>query len=327
MSIVRKCFTRSRLALVAFLAIPLGIALGAPIAAQAAPSSISVSTQVSNRPDSGNGGTWAYDTFKRTLTVTRDVSLDAAAPEGDVGYTATVHDLGSFSAIQGNNTPNQVVPGTKIAHHVNGSMSGGISYVVYAPSADALTGVVPATEDDNFGSALVTTGNWPKQVFATSVGVTVTENNDWGWTYKTACEQWVDSASNGDGNLVADGNITGKICTPHLPPFVYAGHVITVNNNRASVGWSESPFGWPNDGNGKCEEVRIFGFGFTVNGSPHIGFTCDHGTSNTNVGFLTGLTPGHNYFLQVVPAQGTYGNHHPIPGVDLTGGIDVLTTS
>ena len=71
------------------------------------------------------------------------------------------------------------------------------------------------------------------------------------------------------------------------------------------------------------------GFGFTVNGSPHIGFTCDNGNPAQDVGFLEGLAPHHTYFLQVVPATGSYGpgNNSPIPGTNPHGGIDVVTTS
>jgi hypothetical protein len=108
-------------------------------------------------------------------------------------------------------------------------------------------------------------------------------------------------------------------------PYVYAGHVITVDNNSATVGWSDSTLGWPSANH--CVEVREFGFGFTVNGSPHVGFTCDNGNPAQDVGYLSGLAPHHTYFLQVVPAVGTYGDNHQIPGTDAHGGIDVVTTS
>jgi len=108
-------------------------------------------------------------------------------------------------------------------------------------------------------------------------------------------------------------------------PYVYAGHVITVDSNSATVGWSDSALGWPSANH--CVEVREFGYGFTVNGSPHVGFTCDNGNPAQDVGYLSGLAPHHTYFLQVVPAVGTYGDNHQIPGTDAHGGIDVVTTS
>jgi len=115
------------------------------------------------------------------------------------------------------------------------------------------------------------------------------------------------------------------VVPPPVIPYVYGGHVVTVNNNRATVAWSESVAGWPDAAN-KCEEVQIFGYGFSVNGSPHIGFTCDHSGSNANQGFLTGLAAGHTYALRVQPAVGTYGNHHPIPGTNANAHITVITT-
>ena len=190
----------------------LGISGGA---AHAAPGTVTAHTYVSNRPDGGNGGTWAYDDFTRTLTVkVAAVQNPADAKAGLTDYTARVTDGGQFNAIVGMLAPNQAVPGVKITGSVRGGMHGSISYTVTAPSADTLTGTVPATENDNFGAPATTTGNWPKLAFASPAGVTVTENSDWTWTYTTRCETWVDSAANGDGNLLADGNITGKSCTP-----------------------------------------------------------------------------------------------------------------
>jgi hypothetical protein len=305
-----------RTLLAAVAAAALGGALALPAAtAHAAPAAAHAVTHVTSRADSGNGGTWAYDTFNRTLDV-RVAPSQSGAPAGDTLYVATVKDSGSFTARQGELTPNQVTAGLKITHAVKGTLTGGISYTITAPSADTLTGVVPKTENDAFGPGLVTTGNWPAQAFATAAGVTVTEGSTWSWRYATQCEAWTDSAANGDGNHAGDGNITGRICPV---PFVFGGHVITVNNNDATVGWSTSPAGWPSPAS-KCVEVREFGYGFTVNGSPHVGFTC------AKVGYLSGMAAGHTYFLQVVPAVGTYASHHQIPGTDVHGGIDVVTT-
>ncbi|HXT90588.1 MAG TPA: hypothetical protein VN714_15155 [Trebonia sp.] len=122
-----------------------------------------------------------------------------------------------------------------------------------------------------------------------------------------------------------NGNSVVQATPPAPKPFVYNGHVVTVSNNRATVAWNESRLGWP-DPASKCEEVQIFGYGFSPNGSPHIGFTCDHSGSNTNEGFLTGLAAGHTYALRVQPAVGTYGNHHPIPGTNANAHITVITT-
>lgn len=116
-------------------------------------------------------------------------------------------------------------------------------------------------------------------------------------------------------------------------PYVYDGHVITIQNTDATVGFSESAANapWLENLNppigGKCVEVREFGFGFSAaDGSPHVGFTCDHTGTNTNEGFLSGLAKGHTYRLQVVPAVGTYASNHPIPNAN-TSWIEVDTTA
>lgn len=325
---MRKYFA---LGAVAAIAVAGSLAIGGVANAVTPPTTITGTTHVMNRPDSGNGGTWAYDTFDRTLTVTVAATqkpADTAA--GLVDYTATVADKGTFAAIVGAGTPNQFVPGTKITHGVHGWFSGGISYTVTAPTADTLTGVIPASEDDNFAAAVVTTGNWPKIAFATPTGVTVTENNDWGWTYKTACETWADTAANGDGNTALDGNITGTLCGHPVPPphfdhpYVLHGKWTSRTPSTATVSWDNSDKGWPSSN--KCNEVYITGYGFGPLGDfadAHVGFTCDNGTGS-DVGYLRGLLPGHTYALQVVPATGDYGHHHPIPGGG-AGYVDVFT--
>lgn len=184
--------------------------------AHAAPTTVTAHTLVTNRPDGGHGGTWAYDDFTRTLTVTVAAN-QAGAPAGDTLYNATITDHGQFHAIIGVLAPNQVVPGVKITSSVSGEMDGTYSLTVTAPSTDTLTGTVPASENDNFGAPAVTTTNWPVQAFASATGVSVS-GGAYNWTYTSRCETWVDSSANGDGNLAGDGNITGKSCTPPPPP-------------------------------------------------------------------------------------------------------------
>jgi hypothetical protein len=312
-------------ALTAIIAGTLALVLGSSAAAQAVPlpvtpTTVTATTHITSRPDSGNGGVWAYDSVARVLTVTVAAS-QTGAPTGDTLYTATVMDSGGFSAVQGAGTPSQFVPGSKVQHHVVGTLAGGLSYTVTAPTADTLTGVIPASEDDNFATPLNSTSNWPKLAFATPTGVTVTENNDWSWTYKTSCETWVDSAANGDGNLSNDGNITGALCSSNVP-YVYAGHVVTVSRNSAVVGWSESAGGWPSSNH--CVEVYMYGFDRPA-GTAHVGFTCDNGDRTQDIGYMSGLSVGHSVSLFVRPAVGTYGNHHPIPGTDARAHIYVVT--
>jgi hypothetical protein len=209
--------------------------------ALAAPSTVTAVTQVSNRPDGGHGtpSTWAYDDFTRTLTVTvASVQNPADTTAGLTDYTATITDHGQFHAVLGAGTPNQsgVFAGAHIVHGVSGAMNGTYSLTVTAPSADTLTGTVPATEDDNFGAPAVTTANWPKQAFATATGVSVA-GGSYSWTYTRACESWTD-ASGTDGNAPADGNITGKLCVP--PPHVYDVDVRQGRHGTETVTWRQT---------------------------------------------------------------------------------------
>jgi hypothetical protein len=269
--------------------------------AEAAPSTVTASTHITNRPDSGNGGTWAYDNFKRTLTVTVAAS-QAGVTAGDTAYTATVSDSGHFSALVGADTPNQVMAGAKIEHSASGSMNGGITYTVTAPSADALTGTVAATENDNFsttGAGFTSTGNWPKLAFASAAGVTVTEGNAWSWKYATACESWTDAASNGDGNLVNDGNITGMRC---IFPFTYDGRPSYVAPTRENITFKENIGTWV--------EFIIHGPG-AINS--HHGWVRAQGGGAVNTGVYSGLEPGHEYGVTFNPVTGQ-GSSIPIPG-------------
>ncbi|HEX3715882.1 MAG TPA: hypothetical protein VHV09_24030 [Trebonia sp.] len=101
--------------------------------------------------------------------------------------------------------------------------------------------------------------------------------------------------------------------TPPAPPaprpYLYGGHVITVNNNDAEVGW--------NDGPGVHYVLtRTFGYGFSPNGSPHLGFT------GITTGYWSGLAAGHTYDIEFIPADA---NRHPLPNARV-GWINVVTT-
>lgn len=111
-------------------------------------------------------------------------------------------------------------------------------------------------------------------------------------------------------------------------PYVYNGHTLTVSAHSATVGWSDSQFGWPAVTNGvlgnHCVMVFIYGFDKPA-GQAHIGFTCDNGNPAGNVGYLRNLAAGHSVALFVQPAEGTYMNHHVIPGTSPKAHIEVVT--
>jgi hypothetical protein len=200
----------------------------------------------------------------------------------------------------------------------------GASALTDSVSATPDTVTLPAAANDNtagtvdFGSAVpagqtYTLGNAPAGVAltgsvlaATSAvpgvygGVTVTSN---------------------DGNATAVETFTIDVkgsavkTPPPARPRLYGGHVVYVNNNRAEIAWNESA-------GVHCVLTRTFGYGFSLNGSPHIGFTCDTGHPGTDAGYWAGLAAGHGYDIQLIPAGA---NRMPLPGA-VTGWIYIHTT-
>lgn len=304
----KKFLLGSAVAFVAASGIAVGV--GGNVA-HASSTTVTAVTNIVNRPDNGNGGTWAYDGSKtaplqRTLTVT--VAADqAGVANGFTKFDATITDKGSFTTVLGALAPNQVVPGVKIAHQVKGSVNGTYSLTVVAPSTDALTGVVPATEDDNFAApaATNTTSNWPKLAFASADNVVVT-GGAYSWTYVSApnaCEKWVDSSANGDGNLAGDGNITGKLCFVPLT-FPYGGNAHYVAPTREIVNFKSSLPAW--------YEFKITGPG-AING--HLGWVHALGGGAVNTGVYSGLeggASGHGYSVTYTPVV-AQGSSTPLP--------------
>jgi hypothetical protein len=89
--------------------------------------------------------------------------------------------------------------------------------------------------------------------------------------------------------------------------FLYGGHVVTVDNNDAQLGWK---FG----GGAQYACARTFGFGMTVNGSPHLGFT------SATTGYWSGLAAGHTYDIELFPCNSMEQPTGP------TGWINLVTT-
>ena len=106
---------------------------------------------------------------------------------------------------------------------------------------------------------------------------------------------------------------------PAPRPHLYGGHVIFVNNNDAEIGWNYGP-------GVTCALTRTFGYGFTVYGSPHQGFTCfnpDKGVRDGDIGYWNGLAAGHGYDIQLIPAGK---DRQPLPNAQ-TGWIYIRTTT
>ena len=299
--------------LIAALAVPLAV-MGTALAAgsaHAAPTTVTAVTHEYNVPDSGNGGTWATDDFHRTVTVTLDSPQPASVPAGFLGYTATVSDSGTFTAVAGAFTPNQSVAGEKVANAVSGTMTGSASYVINAPAADVLGDTFPAAL--NAGgtppSGPQSTSQWPVQAFTPATGVTVTLGN-WSWTYTTpAGETWVDSSVNGDGNVVSDGNITGILAPPPVTapvPHLSKGHAVLITGARENVYFVQSDAA-------SCDHFTIVGPG-KING--HQGWVRAH--LGLNAAVYGGLEYNHGYTVFYTPVTGpadcSGGSTTPVPG-------------
>jgi hypothetical protein len=119
------------------------------------------------------------------------------------------------------------------------------------------------------------------------------------------------------GTAVTVSNITynGEAVVPYVKPVpvprphLYGGHVITVNNNDAQIGWKDGP-------GVRYVLTRTFGYGFSVYGSPHIGFT------GGTIGYWEGLAAGHTYDIELIPAGA---NRQPLPNAQV-GWITIFTT-
>lgn len=149
------------------------------------------STQVNNRDDSGDHGTWAKDNFVRTIVVTNNCNGT---------YTLNISDTnGTFTTIDGALSPGA---GVALAPSFVGEFYGGATITV---TTDRLPSkpVMPA---DGWPS----TGGWPALIFGGEVQL---NDYPWGWTYNYCGEQWTNAAK---GN---SGDVTGKPCTA-VPEYV-----------------------------------------------------------------------------------------------------------
>jgi hypothetical protein len=307
MNTVRKYFTKARLALAAIVLIPMGIALGfSSVAAHAALTTVSATTHIYNDPDSGNNGDWATDgtalsPFARDLVVTQDAVN--TAPVGFQSYHATVNDAGIFVTHAGAFTPNQVVPGQKISHTVIGQFTGSVSYTITAPAADMLSNTVLATLNDNnvAPSGAESLGGWPQQAFTPSAGVAITLQH-FDYNYVTpAGETWTDADTNGEGNLVNDGNITGIVTLPAKAVILKDGHGTSTGATRETVSFLQT-------GAASWDMFTIVGPG-AING--HQGWV--NGQLGFNTGVYSGLLANHTYTSCYVPVTGP-GSSTPIKG-------------
>ncbi len=185
-------------AVAAGLGLTMGMLIAGPAHATPAPVCKSVVSNIVNHDDGGHHGVWAHDSFTRTVKV-------CEVAQGN--YEATVTDAGTFVTVAGF-SPRQGVP---IPAGLTGTLTGGFTVKFKAASGFATY----QGNHPGYGvSASLGTGAWVAAVWGP--GVQVPGAEDWGWTYTTCAEQWVDKAPS-DGTLPADGDITGKACPSRSP--------------------------------------------------------------------------------------------------------------
>lgn len=172
----------------------LGVAVSASPASAAA-TCTTITTNLPSRVDSGNHGDWAHDQLTRKVVIC----------EAAVGYHATVTDDGTFTTVAGS-SPQAGVP---LVAGVTGTVHGSFTADFTAPGLvlGALTGPPVGTGTSVWVQTIVG-GAW-------TGGSSI--NDDWAWTYDTCSQSWRDAADNQDGELPADGDITGKACPPAPP--------------------------------------------------------------------------------------------------------------
>ena len=215
---------RARLAITALAAAAAALAASAGTASAAPHPLLAGSTRavttITDRPDSGNGGTWADDSFTRTITITR-----TGGGPGAYTYTASLTDSrGLFTTIKGALTPNQggSYAGDVIRSQVGGTMNGSADFTFTAsalPSSRANAGV-PAAENDHGATPADSTSTWYELAFPAGTTFGGPGIGHWSWSYSAVVvtfsrflgvseQNWTDAWNNGDGNLQADGNIQG----------------------------------------------------------------------------------------------------------------------
>jgi hypothetical protein len=160
-------------------------------------------SHLAGRTEGGGNGTWATDDIYRVMTIKL-----TGQSGGLYTYTATVHDVGSFTAIRGAYTPNQggSYAGDTITGPDSGWLTGKAQYSFTAtslPTAGPNTGV-PAHVSGDQGS----TSAWYEMAFPAGTQFGGSGIGTWGWTYGDSHGQrWADTSANGDGQLAGDGNI------------------------------------------------------------------------------------------------------------------------
>jgi hypothetical protein len=211
-----------------------GIAFGAVgttahAATFAASRTVTATTQLHNRPDGGGNGTWAYDTFSRTLQLHYlGKSADPSHAAAPYMYWAQINDKGTFKDMPGAFTPDQGgADAGKVLRptQVTGPMSGEGQWGLFYSSARAHSALVPVSIPASLnGNAAYASPVWPELAFAPGTVFVGLSESFYNYNYQAVpkvvtigghkvtvySQHWEDSSFNGDGQLPrGDGNITG----------------------------------------------------------------------------------------------------------------------
>jgi hypothetical protein len=226
----RRFSARKSLALTASAVAAFGTVMLVTAGTASASTTYTVTTALTNRPDSGNGtnpdgsNNWAIDTLTRTAVLT-DLGPDMSNP-GQEMYSLTLTDTGTFVTDAGASNPNGTDPSTPIkgGGTLGGTVTGYGDFTFDAPStATPDASAVPTTMNGDNGSGTCTTTScpsyeWPQLFFpvGTTITYTGTDGDEavFSYTYKTSttCEQWVDANTDSDGNANAsDGNAASPV--------------------------------------------------------------------------------------------------------------------
>jgi hypothetical protein len=216
----------------------IGAASASASTTPGAKGTVTATTRFTDRPDSGGGGYWGYDSYRRVLEVQYlGKSTDPAHVKAPYMYTARITDTGTFVDEPGVLTPNQGKhPGLILKpKQVGGAMNGyGQWTLFYASNKDAKGYVprsIPASQNSNPAYASST---WPSLAFpaGTTFAGLATGEISWGYTYSVPAltvtttkvvngkkvthvkvypaQNWADTAFNGYGQSPRAGDITGR---------------------------------------------------------------------------------------------------------------------
>lgn len=197
-----------------------------------AATTVSATTTLHARPDSGYNGNWANDSLIRKASVTLagpDSTLTdcGATATACYTYTGTIADTGTAYAITGAISPGSQA--VKITGTPSAAVAGGTNVDFHASSNAPDGSLVPSSWNGGGG---VSTTDWVEQFFpaGTTFGTGPALPN-WSWTYKDTkdCQQWVDAYNVTQAN---SGDITGVSQCP--PPVPVTGEVSTFVNHSGS---------------------------------------------------------------------------------------------